>query len=59
MIDDEKVPDPPLWMVWVPLAAIILSLTILIFQVLVLHGWHIKLSNQMKHLKGKVSSAIV
>ena len=52
---DDKIPDPPSWMKWVPLVAIILSLTILIFQVRVLHGWHIKLSNQMKYLKGRAS----
>jgi len=53
MIDDDKIPDPPSWMKWVPLAAIVLSLTILLFQIIVLHGWHTKLSNQMKYLKGR------
>jgi|APGre2960657444_1045066.scaffolds.fasta_scaffold17634_2 hypothetical protein len=54
-MDDEKIPDPPQWMKWLPIAAIILSLTILLFQIIVLHGWHMKLSNQMKHVKGKLS----
>lgn len=58
MIDDEKIPEPPLWMKWVPLVAIALSLTILIFQIVVLHGWHMKLSNQMRHVKGKLSSSL-
>ena len=55
MIDDEKIPEPPLWFKWIPLVAIVLSLTILLFQILVLHGWHIKLSNQMKYVKGRVA----
>ena len=52
-MDDEKIPDPPGWFKWLPIAAIILSLTILLFQIIVLHGWHMKLSNQMRHIKGK------
>ena len=56
MDTDEKISDPPRWMKWLPIAAITLSLTILLFQVFVLHSWHIKLSNQMKHIKGKISS---
>jgi hypothetical protein len=55
MDSDEKIPDPPRWMMWLPIAAITLSLTILLFQAFVLHSWHIKLSNQMRHVKGKLS----
>ena len=54
MIDDEKIPEPPKWMKWIPLLAIVLSLTILLFQMIVLHGWHMKLSNQMRYIKGRV-----
>ena len=48
---DEKKPE---WLEWIPLIAIVLSLTILFFQTFVLHGWHIKLSNQMRYVKGRV-----
>ena len=46
--------DIPWWLEWIPLVAIVLSLTILFFQIFVLHGWHIKLSNQMRYVKGRI-----
>jgi hypothetical protein len=53
--EERKFPDPPGWFKWLPVVAVVLGLTILIFQIIVLHGWHMKLSNQMKHVKGKLS----
>lgn len=44
------------WRTWLPFLALGLSLTILLFQVIVLHGWHMKLSNQMKYVTRKVSA---
>lgn len=52
MDEDEK----PQWLTWLPVFALLLSVTILLFQVLVLHGWHMKLSNQMKYVTRKVST---
>lgn len=48
--------EEPRWRTWLPYMALTLSLTILLFQIFVLHGWHVKLSNQMAHLTRKVSS---
>lgn len=45
----------PRWLTWLPIFALILSVTILVFQVMVLHAWHIKLSNQMKYVTRKIS----
>lgn len=47
MIDDDKVPEPPAWFVWIPVAALTLSITILLFQVFVLHGWHMRISHSL------------
>lgn len=48
--------EEPTWRAWLPYMALSLSLTILFFQIFVLHGWHIRLSNQMAHLTRKVSA---
>lgn len=53
MEGDER---SPAWLKWLPFVALGLSVTILLFQVLVLHQWHVKLSNQMAHVTRKVSS---
>jgi hypothetical protein len=55
MESEDRIPEPPSWFRWIPLAAIVLSLTILLFQIFILHGWHMKLSNQMRHVKGRVA----
>ena len=47
--------DDPKWRKWLPFVALGLSVTILLFQVLVLHQWHVKLSNQMAYVTRKVS----
>jgi len=47
MIDDEKIPEPPKWFMWIPVLALCLSVTILLFQVIVLHGWHMKISKSL------------
>lgn len=52
MEDDQT----PRWLKWLPFVALSLSVTILLFQVLVLHQWHVKLSNQMAYVTRKVSS---
>lgn len=49
---DEK---EPWWRVWLPYMALTLSLTILFFQVFVLHRWHVRLSNQMARVTAKVT----
>lgn len=51
---ESKIPDPPGWFKWLPIIGILLSLTILMFQYFVLHSWHIRLGNQMRHVKGKI-----
>jgi hypothetical protein len=53
-MEDEQ--QTPKWLKWLPFVALGLSVTILLFQVLVLHQWHVKLSNQMVHVTRKVSS---
>ena len=53
MEEDRRLPDPPAWFKWLPIVSIILSVIMLLFQIFVLHGWHMKLSNQMRHIKGK------
>ena len=52
-MEDEQ---SPRWLKWLPFVALGLSVTILLFQVMVLHQWHVKLSNQMTHVTRKVSS---
>jgi hypothetical protein len=52
MEEDQR----PQWLTWLPIFALILSVTILVFQVGVLHMWHVKLSNQMKYVTRKISA---
>jgi hypothetical protein len=42
------------WRERLPYIALGLSITTLLFQIFVLHGWHMKLSNQMKIILSKV-----
>jgi ABC-type multidrug transport system permease subunit len=54
MEEERGIPDPPSWFKWLPIVSITLSVIMLMFQIFVLHGWHMKLSNQMRHVKGKI-----
>jgi hypothetical protein len=42
------------WRERIPYIALGLSLTTLLFQIFVLHAWHMKLSDQMKIILSKV-----
>lgn len=44
------------WLSLLPVFALGLSVTILVFQIFVLHAWHVKLSNQMKYVTRKLVS---
>jgi hypothetical protein len=43
------------WLKNLPYIGLALSITILVFQVVVLHGWHMKLSSQMTYVTRKLS----
>ncbi len=45
-MDREDKNQPPVWMKWLPLVALIIGIFALTFQITVLYPWHEELSKQ-------------
>jgi len=47
--------EPPKWLKWMPVAALIVSICSFIFALTVLYPWHLELSKEFTELSKKIT----
>jgi hypothetical protein len=57
LVDDkpQQQGDPPKWLKWMPIAALIVSICSFIFALTVLYPWHLELSKEFTDLSKKIT----